>query len=96
MQVKIEFRDEGFAGVLQDPRLAALVEQETARIAAAAEANAAGMDYKGEEPEFAADVRQAHVGRSASTRPQGIVGTANLAAMIAEADEKALSKAVGR
>lgn len=79
----IEFNSPGFAALLGDDSVREMIQGYTDDIKAKADAYIVG-DSEG----FKADVRTVGV------RPVGLVGTTDMATMIAESEQKALTKAV--
>ena len=78
--VRIEWRDEGFQRIISDPKVRAIVKAETDRIAATA-----GEGF-GASESFTSGLRY--------DRAVGIVSTETDEARVAQAVDKALSKAV--
>ena len=83
----IEFNKDGFRQILMSGETKALIESQVDAIKARADAELNGTDSKG----FNAKVVQGSYGGG---RWLGFVGTSDLATMIAESENKALTKAV--
>lgn len=81
--IRIEFNSDGFAALLKSDETRNLIETNTNQIKERADASLAG-DSEG----FRADVKMM------GTRWVGLVGTGDQATLIAESEQKALTKAV--
>lgn len=89
-EVKIEFNSDGFQEILQSDGVRAAIESATKQIESRANANNTGGSG------FKSDVRIAPAVRQYGNRPRwiGQVYTTDHQSMVAESEDKALTKAV--
>ena len=88
MSIRIEFNSDGFRQLLNSSEVTAMIDGQVAAVKGRADAGMSGGETKG----FNGRTVKGY-GR-ASERWIGVVGTSDLATMIAESEQKTLTKAV--